>query len=292
VTLPYVVEHVGALPDASAAATAVARRMGLDPPTLLHAGMNATFRCGDVVLRVGRPTAPASCLVELHARLAVHGLRVPEIVAAPISCSELVVWPMRHVPTVGVADWTAVGQMVAALHSIPVSALADAYPVATVGDLPLWRFDELLAGVDDLLDDAARAGLRRVIDRWPVGDGGGLVLCHGDIHPGNVLSSAAGPVLIDWDLVCAAPQAWDHAPMMRWEQRWGGQAGAYHAFAAGYGASLCDDPVAESLAELRLAAATLMRLAASRHSTAAADQATLRLRYWRGEVDAPAWTPS
>jgi Ser/Thr protein kinase RdoA (MazF antagonist) len=116
-----------------------------------------------------------------------------------------------------------------------------------------------------------------------------LLVCHGDVHPGNVMQSIDGPVLLDWDLLCAAPAAWDHAPLMTWTGRWGGEPGIYEAFAAGYGRSFRGDAVAEAISELRLVAATLMRVRAGRSDPAAAREAALRLRYWRGEQAAPMW---
>ena len=66
----------------------------------------------------------------------------------------------------------------------------------------------------------------------------------------------------------------------------------YPAFAAGYGRSLADDPAAVAVAELRLVAATLMRLVAGISDPVAMAEAQRRLRYWRGDHDAPAWTVS
>jgi hypothetical protein len=100
-----------------------------------------------------------------------------------------------------------------------------------------------------------------------------------------------GPVLIDWDLLCRAPAGWDHAPMMTWGERWGGTGAEYPAFAAGYGRSLRGDPWAEAFAELRLVAATLMRVRAASGDEVATVEARRRLRYWAGDPDAPAWRP-
>ena len=44
---------------------------------LVRVGMNVIFAAGPVVLRVGRPTAPADAAIELAATLAAHGVRVP-----------------------------------------------------------------------------------------------------------------------------------------------------------------------------------------------------------------------
>ena len=115
------------------------------------------------------------------------------------------------------------------------------------------------------------------------------MVCHGDVHPGNVLVGPLGPVLIDWDLLCVGPPEWDHAPMMTWTSRWGGQAGIYESFAAGYGHAI-DERVGNAIAEMRLIAATLMRLRRGRLDPANDGEGQRRLAYWRGDPDAPMWT--
>jgi Ser/Thr protein kinase RdoA (MazF antagonist) len=149
-----------------------------------------------------------------------------------------------------------------------------------------------MAEAGDLLDVRARHGLRDAIAAhgdWR-GRVGGRVVCHGDVHPGNVMPTAEGPVLLDWDLSCHAPTAWDHAPLMTWTRQWGGEPAMYERFAEGYGRSFTGDPLAESLAVMRNVVATLMRLRAGRTSVAAAAEAERRLRYWRGDPDAPPWS--
>ena len=121
------------------------------------------------------------------------------------------------------------------------------------------------------------------------------VVCHGDLHPGNVLPTQTGPVLIDWDLMCIGPVAWDHAPLLLWEQRWtdrwGAGSGTYEEFAKGYGQSLREDDSACTLAEVRLLVATLMRMKAAQVHPEARPELERRLRWWRGEPDAPRWEP-
>jgi hypothetical protein len=96
-------------------------------------------------------------------------------------------------------------------------------------------------------------------------------------------------VLLDWDLLATAPPAWDHAMLVRVE-RWGGDPAWYDGFARGYGAgSWREDPLTVAIAELRLVAATLMRLVAARADPTAAVEAEHRLAYWRGAADAPPW---
>ena len=102
---------------------------------------------------------------------------------------------------------------------------ADVPGLPFCGDFPHWQFAGLLADVRDELDPPALAGLRAAIERadgWIERARVTTVVCHGDVHPGNVLPSADGPVLLDWDLRCLGPAAWDHGPMMSWSSRWGG----------------------------------------------------------------------
>ena len=50
-------------------------------------------------------------------------------------------------------------------------------------------------------------GILTLIERLPLGSG----LCHGDLHPGNVIMTADGPRLIDWIGATRAPAALDLA---------------------------------------------------------------------------------
>lgn len=292
--LPFVAQPPGDPVEVREVAVAAAAHWGLPEPDLMRTGMNALFTAGDeVVLRVGRPTADPAAAVWLADVLSAHGLRVPRFVRdEPFVAGPRSVHAIAREEPVGAIDWVEVGAMVARLHAIDPAEVADRYPTPWCGSFPWWDFDALLDDVGALVDADARAGIDAALARhaaWPerVEE---VVLCHGDVHPGNVIPTAAGPVLIDWDLLCTGPPGWDHAPLMTWTARWGGDVGVYEAFAEGYGRSMRGDPVAESLAELRLLAATLMRVRAARSDPAAAAEAERRLRLWRGEPDAPPWT--
>ena len=50
-------------------------------------------------------------------------------------------------------------------------------------------------------------GIRALIERLSPGDG----LCHGDLHPGNVIMTAEGPRLVDWSGSVRGPAAFDLA---------------------------------------------------------------------------------
>ncbi|MBA2336742.1 MAG: aminoglycoside phosphotransferase family protein [Acidimicrobiia bacterium] len=256
--------------------------------------MTGVFAAGDAVLRVSRATAPLAVAIARARVLAAAGVRVPRPLADDVVMTDdgLQVTAWERVAIHGApVDWVAVGSMVAAVHRLDLAATG---PLPFAWDFPWWDGAALLERTADLVDPVASAALHRAweADRWwRHGAERDLVVCHGDVHPGNVLAAVDGPVILDWDLVCLAPAGWDHAPLLTWEARWGGDPGIYPDFATGYGASLADDPTTVALARLRLLAATLMRLEAGRDDEEAAAEAQRRLRWWRGDPDAPVWRP-
>jgi len=258
-------------------------------------GMNALFTSDDVVLRVARPSAPAAAALELAEVLAGAGIRVPAPArpdAVTIGAHSVTAWE-RMVPVEAEPDWRAIGEMAAAVHALDPGDVPDRYPLPPCESFPWWRFDELLPDVAQALDQPARAGMETIIDRhrgWSTAVEH-RVVCHGDLHPDNVVMTAAGPVLLDWDLLCLGPPAWDHSMLLR-ITRWGWPTRWYEEFAAGYGRSLAGDPLAEAIAELRLVAASLMRLKAGLADPAAMPEAQRRLAYWRDGPSAPVWTPT
>jgi Ser/Thr protein kinase RdoA (MazF antagonist) len=108
-----------------------------------------------------------------------------------------------------------------------------------------------------------------------------IVVCHGDVHPQNVLMRGDELVIIDWDNICMGPAAWDHAALLTWAERWGGAPGDYEAFAAAYGAELRDSPLAQTLARMRLLAPTINKIIVGGESDRHAAEALVRMRYWR-----------
>jgi len=291
---PFVDRRVEHLETAAAAAAVAATTWDLQPPELLRRGMNGIYSCGEVVLRVGRATAAATSSHELARVLAGHGVPVATPIdgaADDIGGYAVTAWE-RIRPVDAPVDWRVIGAAVLRIHELDQVAIPDGYPLPPPVAFPWWDFDSSLAALSDHIDEGALTGLRRAVDdgRWwteAIGEGG--VVCHGDVHPGNVLMSADGPVLIDFDLLCRAAPAWDHAMLTTYADRWGGDPGVYRAFADGYGRSLADDDLTVVLASLRNVAATLMRIRAGITDDAARAEAERRLRYWRGVPDAPQW---
>lgn len=293
-TRAYVDRRVGDLAAATRVAELAAERWDLAEPLVLRLGMNAIFRSGETVLRVAQPNASPLVALALAEELSNAGIRVNHPVRDEAVESEgLTATAWEHVEAVEAStDWGEVGSMVRGVHEIAAERLPSGLPMPSPADFPWWHHDRLLAEVVAEIDPIAADGLRSAMGRhrrWRQLVGSDRVVCHGDVHPGNVIMSADGPVLIDWDLLCCAPRGWDHAPLMTWSERWGGEPGIYDAFATGYGWSATGDAAADAFAELRLVSATLMRWKVALHEPAARPEAERRLAYWRGEPNAPSW---
>jgi hypothetical protein len=292
---PFVNQPPADLTTATRCAEVAAAAWSLPTPTLLRMSMNAIFRAGDVIIRVGRPSVPGTQAVALRRLLVDAGLRVPRLLHDEVITHDgHSAFAIGVIDEVGDVDWHEVGTMVRRLHEIPRTAVSAIFPTPWCGSFAWWDFPKALAETRPSLDRVSWAALDQCVERnLPLLERarqGAAVVCHGDVHPGNVMQSSDGPVLLDWDLVCLGPRQWDHAALMPWTERWGGATGLYEAFAVGYGESMRRDPTAEAIAVLRLAAATLMRVRAAQANPAALPEAQQRLRWWRGEASAPTWT--
>ena len=296
-SLPLVHHPVGDLSLARRVASDARSRWRLhDEPALVRASMNATFRCGDVALRVGRPTSPTATQ-RLSEQLTALGVAVPEpIDFEPVIIDGLTVTAQRWISGHGdPIDWAAVGRMVRVVHDhLLVEMIDDAVPISDPRHFPWWDFTAILESLDEspLMTSATRRALADVIDAhmsWRERIDDEPRVCHGDIHPGNVIQTADGPVILDWDLLCVAPIAWDHAPLIAQSfGPWQAGESLYRDFAQGYERDLSVDPSAVELALLRDLAATLMRVRVALSDDGQTDEARLRLERWvDGSVSRP-----
>ena len=83
-----------------------------------------------------------------------------------------------------------------AVHSTP--------PPPGVPNLRGWM-DAWLGSAGGTLPAPIAPGIRALIKRLQPAD----ELCHGDLHPGNVIMTAEGPRLVDWTGTVRAPAAYD-----------------------------------------------------------------------------------
>ena len=297
---PFVSQPVADRARARARAQQCAKEIGATDLTPIRESMCSTFRANDSVLRVGHFTSDPSTAKHLATVLRNAEFRVPDVIATwQQDETGLGVIAYENVPETGYAiDWREVGRMIRRLHTdIAPSDIPAGYPIASPTSLPWWNFDVMLTRLEatalvpsqelSMLCEAAERGAEwiDVVETTP------NVLTHGDVHPGNILMSEDGPVLIDWDLLSTASSLWDHVPLRAWSTRpWQGNADAYNAFAAGYGAVDWEANSLDRVVEMRNLAATIMKLNASASTGVIDEEAARRLEYWVLPNMAAPWT--
>jgi Ser/Thr protein kinase RdoA (MazF antagonist) len=281
-------------------AAVVARRHGIgDPVRPLRSGANHVFQAGDVLIRVAPPKADVSGQVALARWLAAKGFPVAAPLTEPecVGDTQLSLWEYIDDDEQRPIDFQQLGEVVGRLHRIDPGSLSDVVSLPFCGDAAWLAIEQSLAEIETLrlLDAEGLGALRRAgaaLRGWRErARRDATVLCHGDVHPQNVLMHDDKVVLIDWDGICLGPPAWDHAALMTWAGRWGGGARTYTDFARGYGADLRQSPIAQELAKVRLLAPTINMVLNGATDSAKAAEAKLRMRYWLGDPAAPSWTP-
>jgi Ser/Thr protein kinase RdoA (MazF antagonist) len=257
------------------------------------------FRAGDVVVRVAPRSTDVSSQVALARRLASEGFPV----AAPLADAEAIggakvsLWEYIGADERRPIDFEQLGEVVGRLHRVPPARLTDVVALPFCGDATWLAVERRLAPAEaaNVVDADGLAALRQhcvALRDWRSrAHRDAVVVCHGDVHPHNVLMRGDEVVIIDWDAICLGPPAFDHAALVTWAERWGGAPQTYPDFARGYGADLRESPLAQELAELRLLAATINMIINGASDRGCAAEAKARMRYWLGDPAAPTWTP-
>lgn len=277
--------------DGSAAALAAAAEFGLEDPVLVGVHGAALWRSREVALRVERPSTDARMLLDLA--------RVAERAGVPVAgrvrqepfdhpTGQVTLWRWIHTssPQASV-DLGCFGAAIRALHrDVRVASwtAAGARPVfETFGRRLQRNVDELLAGdVDPSIVQLLRGEAGRWLDEAratlpsPLGD----VALHGDAHPGNVVGTAGGCVLVDWEFASVGAGEWDHAHVLMHVRRGQAPRAAYDEFAAGYGEDIRSWHGIEAWIRLHEVLATARMAAASLRDGALAPRLDERLSWW------------
>jgi len=297
---PFVAQPVTDRAAARDQADRCAREMGTGPLELIRESMCSTFTSGDVVIRVGHFGASPRAAAQLAGVLRRHNILVPNVVATfEVDEDKLGAIAYERVEETGSdIEWAAVGAMVKRLHTtLTVAEIPEDYPIAQPGNLPWWNFPDMISrlGAAEAVTAEQLKVLRAVAedgDGWVgLAEATPSIVSHGDIHPGNVIMSDDGPMLIDWDLLSVGSSLWDHVPLRAWSSPpWQGSSKAYHAFAAGYGEVAWSSHDLDQVVHMRNLAATLLRLIGTSGMEPRDEEAVRRLTYWVSPEMASPWT--
>jgi aminoglycoside phosphotransferase (APT) family kinase protein len=276
----------------------VAASLGLGPIELIRSGQNHVFASLDAVIRVSPLSANVDFQVALARQLLDAGVPVARPVAEAIhyETAKITIWE-RVRPTEESIDFHQFGAAIAKLHTLNVHQLSPAQPLPLFGEASWLQVEPNLAAIavtgvlraDDLSILAAACDRVRGWDTKRAPDN--LVVCHGDVHPQNALMSHGQIVIIDWDTLCLGPPEWDHAALMSWSTRWGGDASDYQAFADGYGRDFSSQDSAQLQSQVRLLAPTINLASRAIHHPRLASELERRMQYWRGDSNPSNWTP-
>jgi aminoglycoside phosphotransferase (APT) family kinase protein len=276
----------------------VAASLGLGPIELIRSGQNHVFASSKAVIRVSPLSVNADFQVALARQLLEAGVPVAKPVADAIyhEAAKITIWE-RVRPTGEPIDFRRFGAAIAKLHTLDVNQLSSPKPLPLFGQASWLQVEANLASLagtcvlstDDLSILAAACDQVRGWDTKR--DPDSFVVCHGDVHPQNVLMSHGEIVIIDWDTLCLGPPGWDHAALMTWSSRWGGDASDYEAFADGYGRDFSSQDSAQLQSQVRLLAPTINLASRASREPLLANELERRMQYWRGNNNPPVWTP-
>jgi Ser/Thr protein kinase RdoA (MazF antagonist) len=145
------------------------------------------------------------------------------------------------------------------------------------------NLDELVGtefdpGLTRLLREQASTWVTRATETVPTPLG--RVALHGDAHPGNVITTATGCRLVDWELACTGPAEWDHGHLLMHVRRGLTDRHRYDAFAAGYGVDIRGRTSAEPWIRLHELLAIARIAARSLQDPRLRAEARTRIGWW------------
>ncbi|GAA2990215.1 phosphotransferase family protein [Actinokineospora diospyrosa] len=226
-----------------AALAAVCARVGVDPAgaRLLRFTNNAVFRlAGDpVVVRIVGSVAlrhrvhKVVRVAKWFAENDVPAVRLTAGIEQPVCVGDYAATVWDAVPEYGVPPRAAdLARLLRVVHALPeLPELPDWDPLDDVrrrlGEAEGLAGDDL----EFLRDRVEQTDARLRALSFPLPRG----LVHGDAHLGNLIPTAFGPVLCDFDSSCLGPPEWDMTPLAVGVSRFGEPAARYRELAVGYG---------------------------------------------------------
>ncbi|MEV6526578.1 aminoglycoside phosphotransferase family protein [Longispora sp. NPDC051575] len=229
-------------------------RVGLpvDGVVLLRAGENELYRVRPgVVARVSRPGLFAVAVKEVAVSRWLTDQRLPvvESLADPVEVADRAVTFWRELPAHDYGTTEQVAGVLRQLHTLPaptwlpaldpLTGLRDRLQQATTLAAPDRRW--LLDHVDRLT--TAYADLPAGLPDGPL---------HGDAWAGNIVSTAAGPVILDLERFAVGPPEWDLVSTAVDHFSFGAvDARAWRTFCDSYGLDVTASPRFETLRDIR-----------------------------------------
>jgi len=252
-----------------------------------------------LVARIARPGTPRDRLEgEMRFARYVHqaGLPVLPPADAVADCAiETTTGPVTFWPFVeatGAAlDWRWLGETLRRLHALtPPAGMASLWDPLSVVKTRIERYGAASYARAERAQvlSAAYVRAKRIVEDSSLVASVGLV--HGD--PTNVIVTADGPVLIDFDLSGVGPALWDVASVVVRHRRFGLSGDHVEAFHAAYGLDTGAHGIVEEFLRVRelLDCSFVLTLIGS-HDTEAHDELDVRLRALRDPSDRSRWTP-
>jgi len=289
--------------DAPAVAGRAARILGLEDVTVARVGMCvalfATSAGRPVFVRVHQSGVDTRAASRAASRARAAGVRAPELLGGPFDLAGQQAWLWERLdPVVAALDHAVIGSQVALLHSAVAAEDLENRDVVThrlrVLDTRLRAYraaGRVDASTDAVLRAAAGAAQEKAARRaW-----GAVAACHGDLKPSNVVPTAGGPYLVDWDSAFLGDTAWDVACWALAASACAPnvEAGrdAAREFLTAYESAAGSCPAADVIAAFaELKALSVLTFLLGRDDRASQLEAATRLRHWTHGCPASGWT--